>query len=94
MNMKLQIPTWSVVTVIAVALVGVVFLFVNGGSGDASKDELVKLRQNQRNFSAGGPPSAGAPDGAGGSTQPPLNGPGAPPGGINPAAGGGAIMHR
>ncbi len=90
MNMKLQIPTWSVVTVLAVALVGVVFLFVKGGSGDASKEELVKLGQNQRNFSAGGPPSARAPDSGapgGGSTQPPLNGPGAPPGGSTPPRG-------
>lgn len=91
MNFKLQIPMWSVITVIALAVVGVVFLFVLGGNGDASKEELTQIRQNQAKFSAGGPPST-APTSSG----PPLTqSPGAPPGGVNAApGGGGAIMRR
>ena len=54
--MKQQLPVWSIVAAIAAALIVVVLVLFKGPSGEASKEELTKIRQNQRNFSAGAPP--------------------------------------
>jgi|GEM_PF-7134095 len=55
--MKKELSVWSILAVIAAALVVVGFIFIKGGNGDASKDELTKIRQNQRNMSGSAPPN-------------------------------------
>jgi hypothetical protein len=79
MKEKRELPTWAVVASLALAAGFVVLLFAKGmNGGDASKDELMKIRNNQRSFASGSTPGAEAAnrDGA------PLGGPGAPPGAI------------
>ncbi len=74
-----QLPPWAIVASLVVVVGFVVVLFAKGANGgDASRDELMKIRNNQRSFSSGSVPGASAAnrDGA------PLGGPGAPPGAV------------
>lgn len=78
------IPTWAIVASLVAVLGFVVVLFAKGANGgDASRDELMKIRNNQRSFASGSTPGAAANrDGA------PLGGPGAPPGAVVDPSGG------
>lgn len=80
---KKELPTWAVAgSIIAVVLV-VVALFAKGANGgDASKDELMKIRNNQRSFASGSAPAAGASQAGTRAGEAPLGGPGAPPGAV------------
>lgn len=63
--MKRPLPVWSIVAAVAAALGFVAIFFMKNGTGEASRDELIKIRNNQRSFSAGGPPPGpNAPGGA------------------------------
>lgn len=55
--MKKEIPTWSVVVLIAAALGLVAVFFMKNGTGDASKEELAEVRGNMQRMSQGGGPS-------------------------------------
>lgn len=77
--MKKPIPVWAVVASVAAVLgVAIGFYAKAANGGDASKEELSKIRNNMRNFASAPAPTQNA-DGRGGM---PLGGPGAPPGAI------------
>ncbi len=88
---KRELPTWAVVTSVVVVVGFVVALFAKGANGgDASKDELMMIRNNQRSFASSSAPSntPGGPANTPGRGNMPLGGPGAPPGAvIDPSAG-------
>jgi hypothetical protein len=77
--MKQQLPVWSIVAAIAAALIVVALVLFKGPSGEASKEELIKIRQNQRNFSSGAPPVTADASGRGAQRS---YADGAPPGGV------------
>jgi hypothetical protein len=81
---KKPLPTWAVVASFTVVLGFVVALFAKGANGgDASREELMRIRNNQRSFASASTPGASAANRDG----TPLGGPGAPPGAIvDPAA--------
>ena len=95
--MKKELPVWSIVAGVGVAVLLVAVLFLKGGSGEASKDELIQIRSNQAKF--GGQtasPGAAQPNPGAGTIVPPTgtdSGPArgasmdysrnAPPGGFN-----------
>jgi len=62
--MKRPLPAWSIIAAVAAALGFVAIFFVKNGTGEANRDELINVRNNQRKFSAGAPPSPNAPGGA------------------------------
>jgi hypothetical protein len=57
--MKKALPVWQIVAAVAAALVVVGLIFTFGGSGEASKQELVNIRQNQQKMTIGAPPDTG-----------------------------------
>ncbi|MGV3616533.1 MAG: hypothetical protein ACO1SV_14490 [Fimbriimonas sp.] len=58
---KRELPVWSVVAAIAAAIGFVVVLFFKAGSaGEASREELIEIRSNQRKFSSAPAPNPDA----------------------------------
>lgn len=80
---KRELPTWAVAGSIVAVVAVVIALFAKGASGgDASKDELMQIRNNQRSFASGSAPAAGTSQASSRAGEMPLGGPGAPPGAV------------
>jgi hypothetical protein len=83
MSESKELPKWAVAGSIAAVVIVVVALFAKGANGgDASKDELMQIRNNQRGFASGSAPAAGTAQAGTRAGEMPLGGPGAPPGAV------------
>lgn len=94
--MKKELPVWQIIAAIGAAVVLVGLVLWKGGAGDASREEITRIRRNQASFGqANAQTSAQSNPGAGSITPPGdthnsgLRGGGmdysrgAPPGGFN-----------